>query len=50
MDTQTAVKDPVCGMDVAPESAAGTSAYAGHTFYFCSPACKERFDAAPGRT
>ncbi|HXG86063.1 MAG TPA: heavy metal translocating P-type ATPase [Pyrinomonadaceae bacterium] len=39
--------DPVCGMEIDPNGAAGTSEFAGETFYFCSPACKEKFDAAP---
>src|SRR5262245_48062067 len=33
------VKDPVCGMDVIPESAAGRSVHDGTTYYFCSPSC-----------
>ena len=40
----TTFKDPVCSMDVAPESAAGTSKYKGQTYYFCSPGCKKSFD------
>jgi Cu+-exporting ATPase len=40
-------KDPVCGMDVAPETAAGRSDHAGTTYYFCSTHCKQRFDADP---
>ncbi|MBI5286091.1 MAG: YHS domain-containing protein, partial [Deltaproteobacteria bacterium] len=40
-------KDPVCGMDVGPERAAGKSVYKGETVYFCSLHCKERFDADP---
>ena len=28
-------QDPVCGMDVQPEQAAGQSEYQGRTFYFC---------------
>ncbi len=39
--------DPVCGMEVDPADAAGTSTYKGETIYFCNPVCKERFDAAP---
>lgn len=42
-------KDPVCGMDVTPESAAGTSEYQGQTYYFCSPGCKSSFDRNPER-
>jgi Cu+-exporting ATPase len=39
--------DPVCGMTVEPESAAGTYDYRGKTYYFCNPGCLERFAAAP---
>lgn len=41
------LKDPVCGMDVTPESAAGKSEYKGQTYYFCSPGCKKSFDENP---
>lgn len=40
-------KDPVCGMDVDPKKAAGSSLYKGEAIYFCNPRCKERFDAEP---
>src|SRR3972149_2503886 len=40
-------RDPVCGMDIEPADAAGTSAYKGETIYFCALQCKERFDADP---
>lgn len=43
------VKDPVCGMDVAPESAAGSFEHEGATYYFCSTHCMERFRAAPAK-
>jgi P-type Cu+ transporter len=39
--------DPVCGMTVEPESAAGSHEYGGKTYYFCNPSCLERFAAAP---
>ncbi|MFO8007025.1 MAG: heavy metal translocating P-type ATPase [Candidatus Brocadiia bacterium] len=39
--------DPVCGMEVAPDEAAGSSEYQGQTYYFCNPGCKEKFDADP---
>lgn len=45
--TTTTVKDPVCGMEIDPKSAAGTSEFGSETIYFCSPGCKEKFDAAP---
>jgi Cu+-exporting ATPase len=40
-------KDPVCGMAVSRSDVAGSSKYQDKTYYFCSPACKERFDADP---
>jgi Cu+-exporting ATPase len=43
------VKDPVCGMEIDPESAAATSDYQGTTYYFCAVGCKEQFDAEPGK-
>lgn len=43
----TTVKDPVCGMDIDPNSAVGTSEYKGQTYYFCSPGCKKSFDKDP---
>ena len=41
------VKDPVCGMMVDPQKAAGKAEHAGKTYYFCSPRCKERFEKEP---
>ncbi len=43
----TTVKDPVCGMDIEPATAAGTSEYKGQTYYFCSLGCKKAFDKEP---
>jgi Cu+-exporting ATPase len=40
-------KDPVCGMAVTRESVAGQSRFQGKTYFFCSPLCKQRFDADP---
>jgi P-type Cu+ transporter len=40
-------KDPVCGMTVAPEKAAGKAERAGKTYYFCSKGCAERFSDDP---
>jgi P-type Cu+ transporter len=48
-DATKLTKDPVCGMTVDPQSAAGQSEFGGATFYFCSGSCKERFDRAPGK-
>jgi len=41
------VKDPVCGMDVDPKTAAGKSDFQGKTYYFCSQGCKKAFDKEP---
>jgi Cu+-exporting ATPase len=46
-DGHTDTRDPVCGMTVDPHEAAGTAVHDGHTYYFCSPSCRERFQAAP---
>ena len=41
--------DPVCGMQVDPATAAGSSEYQGQTYYFCSTGCKRQFDKDPER-
>jgi DNA-binding MarR family transcriptional regulator/YHS domain-containing protein len=43
------VRDPVCGMDVAPAQAAATSVYEEQTYYFCARTCKAQFDKDPDR-
>ena len=47
MKTTTAVKDPVCGMNVDTATAAGRTEFKGQTYYFCATACKEKFASAP---
>jgi YHS domain-containing protein len=42
-------KDLVCGMQVDPQKAAGTSEYEGKIYYFCAPSCKKKFDANPAQ-
>lgn len=42
-----AAKDPVCGMAVEEDSAAGSSQHQGTTYYFCSAGCKKEFDSNP---
>lgn len=49
MAISTKVKDPVCGMTIEADARAVTSFYQGQTSYFCSPACKEKFDANPAQ-
>ena len=41
------VTDPVCGMQIEPDDAAGTAEYRGTTYYFCSQACHAAFEADP---
>jgi YHS domain-containing protein len=40
-------KDPVCGMEVDQDEAAGQSDYQGTTYYFCCNECKSKFDQNP---
>jgi P-type Cu+ transporter len=47
MQNDQMVKDPVCGMTISRDGAAGHSAFQGTTYYFCSAACKQKFDVAP---
>jgi Cu+-exporting ATPase len=39
--------DPVCGMEVDPQNAAGSHEYNGTTYYFCSTGCLEDFKEDP---
>ena len=41
------VTDPVCGMQIEPDDAAGTIDHQGTTYYFCSQACHDAFEADP---
>jgi len=43
------VKDPVCGMEVAPERAADHVDHHGTAYDFCSKGCAAKFRADPGR-
>jgi len=38
-------RDPVCGMEIDPQTAVDTREYEGQTYYFCSSSCVEQFDA-----
>jgi YHS domain-containing protein len=42
-------RDPVCGMEVEPATAAASREYRGTTYYFCSTACRDTFDASSAR-
>src|SRR5687767_13278222 len=41
--------DPVCGMSVSPEQAAGTYQYSGKDYFFCSKGCLEKFRSSPDK-
>jgi Cu+-exporting ATPase len=45
--TQPILKDPVCGMQVSPETAKARQEYGGKSYYFCSSSCAEKFRSDP---
>ena len=45
-DTDT-LRDPVCGMEVTPETAITSTQLDGQTYYFCSEDCYHTFMADP---
>lgn len=47
--TSTPLVDPVCGMNVKPDSSAGSFAYDNETYYFCSTHCLQKFRQDPER-
>ncbi len=42
-------KDPVCGKDLQPTTAATSIVREGKTIYFCSGECKTKFEAEPAK-
>ncbi len=42
-----AALDPVCGMTVSPETAAGSYSYKNQTYYFCATSCLNKFKRDP---
>jgi Cu+-exporting ATPase len=45
--TGAAAVDPVCGMTVQPDTAAGSYEYQGKTYYFCATSCLTKFRIDP---
>jgi len=41
--------DPICSMDVDPQTAEFHSVHRGVDYYFCARVCREKFDADPDR-
>lgn len=39
--------DPVCGMTVTGGGAIESATFAGSTYFFCAPTCRERFETNP---
>ncbi len=46
-DKPAGVLDPVCGMTVDPQRAAGSVVHQGQTYFFCSTGCIAKFQASP---
>lgn len=44
---QSTFIDPICGMTVIPEKAAGRHEYKGKTYYFCNVRCLDKFKNSP---
>ena len=40
-------RDPVCGMDIEPQTAFAKREHMGQTFHFCSQSCADQFDKDP---
>jgi YHS domain-containing protein len=45
MSSEHTVLDPVCGMLIAPASAAAQREHAGQVYHLCSIGCAAKFDA-----
>ena len=41
------IRDPVCGMTVAPDAGNPTAQHDGRTYHFCSSKCRDKFMADP---
>ncbi|HEX6303243.1 MAG TPA: YHS domain-containing protein, partial [Anaerolineales bacterium] len=41
------IRDPVCGMEIDPQSAGARREHMGQSFAFCSQQCVDQFDADP---
>ncbi|HEY2248055.1 MAG TPA: heavy metal translocating P-type ATPase [Bradyrhizobium sp.] len=46
---ETAVRDPVCGMTVNPETSKHRFDYGGESYHFCSAGCRGKFAADPAK-
>ena len=48
-DARATATDPVCGMQVDPDSCAGSATHDGETYYFCGKGCLNKFREDPDR-
>ena len=48
-DLSATAVDPVCGMSVDVSTAKHTMDHESHTYYFCSPGCRQTFAADPAK-
>ncbi|CCM79332.1 heavy metal translocating P-type ATPase [Rhizobium mesoamericanum] len=46
-NTDSIVRDPVCGMTVDPGAGKPSLQYDGFTYHFCSDGCRRKFETAP---
>ena len=46
-DPPRIVRDPVCGMELDAKKPAAMSTHGGVAYYFCSMACRDKFDTKP---
>jgi YHS domain-containing protein len=46
---ESAITDPVCGMQIVKPLAAARTEYQGKTYYFCVEECRRKFEADPER-
>ena len=47
MQTEKTAKDLVCGMSVNPVTAKNVLEHDGHSYFFCNPKCRAKFEAEP---
>jgi P-type Cu+ transporter len=47
--SETAARDPTCGMSLDPATTRQRDEHAGHSYYFCRARCRDRFIAEPAR-
>jgi YHS domain-containing protein len=47
MQTSKTVEDPVCLMELDPETTVESEDYQNHRYYFCNPSCHAAFQLNP---